>query len=362
MKNEREYRGIYIQDNNESINYYEHGAHFSYKALYKRLEQIIKNNMNDKNKTKNNLKLNNNNKRLVSNLQKANSQKVIRYKNNKITKIYISRNTSATRNPLYQHINNNAGKLNKSKSMNKCLNFSKSYNEEQFNSFILQNKPAKNINNIAVKKDFGKNQTNLKKKIKNNHTVLKYAIMPNKNLHKITNSDYININNINSNYYGISPQQNFNLESELNSNGAEVSYNSTSNYQNNNYLIKKRVDLIGNRLCNRSKSKSNSENKNLKRYKKIKISSIINKRFIQKLINDSPKNNSAFLSNNHKEIYLQKSLELFYGEPLICVKIRFYRSVYLKTSLHLFLKHQIFFQIFHSLRASYKYQYHHPTE
>ena len=37
MEKTKEYRGIYVQENNETITYYEHGAHFSYKALYKRL-------------------------------------------------------------------------------------------------------------------------------------------------------------------------------------------------------------------------------------------------------------------------------------------------------------------------------------
>ena len=77
MEKGKEYKGIYKYDNSEVIKYYEHGAHFSYKVLYKRLEEILRNKIyiNNKNKTKSPYK------KLLGNLKKANSQKVIRYKN-----------------------------------------------------------------------------------------------------------------------------------------------------------------------------------------------------------------------------------------------------------------------------------------
>ena len=298
MNIEKEYKGIYIQDNNETIKYYEHGAHFSYKALYKRLEQIIKNKLYNNKESY---------KKLFGNLKKANSQKVIRYKKNKIIKINISRNTKVNHNYIYNNLNNNA-KLYKSKSINKFLNFSKSYNEEQFGSFILNKikninlKKSKDIFSKKKIKDIGCNQTiinnNIKKSLKNNHTVLKYVIMPKKYINK-------NENIINSNYYGISPNKIINIDSEINSYG-ELSYNSTYNNYNNK-IKNERID------ANKYKKENNSQNKNFsqnsKKYKKIKISSIINKRFIQKLINDSPKNNSSFLSNNNSAYYSQSKTQ-----------------------------------------------------
>ena len=189
MELTKEYRGIYAQDNNETKIFFEHGAHFSYKALYKRLEEIIKNKIYIYNK--NIIKAPY--KKLFANLKKANSQKVIRYKGNKILKINISRNTKVNpnSNSLLNNVNNKS-KLNKSKSINNFLDFSKSFNEEQFGSFSSSNKinlkKAKDVsskksnikNNIKNKTIINNNIITNKKKIKNNHTVLKYVVMPKK--------------------------------------------------------------------------------------------------------------------------------------------------------------------------------------
>ena len=216
MKKTKEYKGIYIQDNNEPMTYYEHGAHFSYKALYRKLEEIIKKDIYINNNNNNKLPC----KRVFANLKKANSQKILRYNNNKIVRINISRNTNLNRNSGHNNFNNN-GKLSKSKSINKVLNFSKSYNDEQFGSFILNKN--KNINMNKVKEIFlkktiknNKNQTiianNIKKNIKSNHTVLKYVLMPKKYNNKKEND-------INNNYYGISPNKNYIIDSDIYSYG-----------------------------------------------------------------------------------------------------------------------------------------------
>ena len=302
MEKLKEYKGIYIEDNNETVKYYEHGAHFSYKALYKKLEELRKINIyNNKNINKNSYK------KIFSNLKKANSQKILRYKN-KTIKINISRNTNINNNSKYDVINNKA-KLCKSKSINKFLNFSKSYNEDQFGSFVIN----KNINikkekEILLKKNFinlGKNQTLInnniiKKNIKNNHTVLKYVIMPKKYINK-------NENEINNNYYGISPDKNINIDSDINNYG-DISYNSTCNNYNNK-IKNEKFNLKNNKFEKESNSQNKEIGENYKKYKKIKISSIINKRFIQKLINDSPRNNSAFLSNNNSAYYSQSKTQ-----------------------------------------------------
>ena len=305
MEKIKEYKGIYIQDNNEPIPYYEHGAHFSYKELYKKLEEIIKKNIYNNNiKNINKLPC----KRVLANLKKANSQKILRYKNNKIVRINISRNTNVNRNSIRNNNINNNGKLSKSKSINKVLNFSKSYNDEQFGSFLLNKK--KNINIQKVKDIFlkkslknNKNQTiinnNIKKNIKNNHTVLKYVIMPKKKDNKKENV-------INSNYYGISPNKNVIIDNDINSYG-DISYNSTCNNYNNK--IKYDKNFLNKNNQNESNSKNKESTQNVKKYKKIKITSIINKRFIQKLINDSPKNNSGFLSNNNSAYYSQSKTQ-----------------------------------------------------
>lgn len=282
MKKEKEYKGIYAQDN-ENIIYYEHGAHFSYKELYKRLEEIIKSN-NTGSKSKDIV----NNKIIFGNLKKANSQKVIRYKNNKKIKINISRNSNANYNLLCNNLNNHL-KIGKSKSINKLLNFSKSYNEEQFGPFSLntkKNKYIKKAKELILKKNFNHddNKTPMNNNIinkinKNNHTVLKYVMMSKKCTNK---------NEMNSDYYGISPNKK--IDTDLNSYG-EISFNPICYNCNNSK--KKKIDL------NKNKNYSNKDiQNNSKKYQKIKISSIINKRFIQKSISDSPKSSSSFLNNN----------------------------------------------------------------
>ena len=282
MKKENEYKGIYAQDN-ENIIYYEHGAHFSYKELYKRLEEIIKNN-NTGCKSKDIV----NNKIIFGNLKKASSQKVIRYKNNKKIKINISRNSNANHNLLCNNLNNHL-KIGKSKSINKLLNFSKSYNEEQFGPFALntkKNKYTKKAKELIIKKNFNQenNKTPMNNNVinkinKNNHTVLKYVMMSKKCTNK---------NEMNSDYYGISPNKI--IDTDLNSYG-EISLNPTCYFTNSSK--KKKIDL------NKNKNYSNKDiQNNSKKYSKIKISSIINKRFIQKSISDSPKSSSSFLNNN----------------------------------------------------------------
>ena len=310
MEKEKEYKGIYIHDNNETIIYYEHGAHFRYKELYKRLEEIIKNKnyINKKNKSKAPYK------KFFANLKKANSQKVIRYENNKILKINISRNTKVNPNlnSIYNNINNKSN-LNKTKSINKFIDFSKSYNEEQFGSFSSGKKiNLKKSKDIILKKNIKNNIKNEaivnnniittnKKNLKNNHTVLKNFIMPKKSNNNININNNKNDNLINSNYYGISPNKFINIDSDINSYG-ELSYNSTYNNYNNK-IQNEQIDLRNNNNKKEYNSQNKDENQISKRYKKIKISSIINKRFIQKLIKDSPKNNSSFLSNNNSAYY-----------------------------------------------------------
>ena len=281
MKKEKEYKGIYAQDN-ENILYYEHGAHFSYKELYKRLEEIIKSN-----NIGSNSKDIANNKIIFGNLKKANSQKVIRYKNNKKIKINISRNSNANHNLLYNNLNNHL-KIGKSKSINKLLNFSKSYNEEQFGPFSLntkKNKYTKKAKELILKKNCNhENKTPMSNNIinkinKNNHTVLKYVMMSKKCTNK---------NEMNSDYYGISPNKK--IDTDLNNYG-EISFNPT--FYISNSSKRKRIDL------NKNKNYSNKDiQNNSKKYEKIKISSIINKRFVQKSISDSPKSSSSFLNNN----------------------------------------------------------------
>ena len=275
MNIDKEYKGIYIQDNNKTIKYYEHGAHFSYKALYKRLEQIYRIN----NKIKEPYE------KLFRNLKKANSQKVIRHKSNKVVK--ISRNTKVNHNSIYNNINNNA-KLYNSKSIQKLLNYSKSYNEEQFGSFILNK--IKNINLKKSKDIFHKNnniklnesnKTRINKKsLKNNHTVLKCVIIPKKNINKKENI-------VKDNYYEMSTNKIIDVDTDINGYG-DISYNSLCNNYNNKINICQ-IDM-------NNKSQNKNLNHNSKKYEKIKKYNIINKRFVQNLINDSPKNNSTFLS------------------------------------------------------------------
>ena len=97
MDKKQEYKGVYNQDKDQSVIYYEYGAHFSYKALYKRLELIL--NRNNKN-------INFPNKQLFLNLKKTNSQKILKNEKNDIQKMNISRNSKTNRNNIYDKIIN----------------------------------------------------------------------------------------------------------------------------------------------------------------------------------------------------------------------------------------------------------------
>jgi hypothetical protein len=295
MDKKIDYKGLYIQDNDQSVIYYEYGAHFSYKALYNRLELILKSN----NK---NIKVYN--QKAFSNLKKVNSQKNMNDINNKEQKLNISRNSKINKKNVYDKLNNNNNKLFKSKSINQKMELSKSFDDDLFDSFSLyykNNNNTKNKNNknnynnkdnkkseILIKKNSGNqhkhkilllnNNINNHYKFNNNkHTVLKYILLPKNFVDK----------NINENYYGFSFNNNIN-DSDIINYGNNTSFNSTG--INHNYNI----------------SKINSSNKNdlSAKGKKIKISSIINKKFIQQLISDSPKSNSSsFIRNNTSGYY-----------------------------------------------------------
>jgi len=139
MNKRLEYKGLYNLDKDQSVIYYEYGAHFSYKALYKALELIL--NSNNKN-----IKFPH--KNFFSNLKKTNSQKIINNeKNSNFQKMNISRNAKSNRNNIYDKLINN-DKLYKSKSINQKLELSRSYNDDIFGSFSTKNK----VNNKNYKK------------------------------------------------------------------------------------------------------------------------------------------------------------------------------------------------------------------
>ena len=290
MDKKKEYKGLYNHDNNDSVTYYEFGAHFSYKALYNRLELILKN--KDKNK---NISICN--KKIFSNLKKANSQKILGNQSDKIQKMNLSRNSKTNRKYIYDKLINK-NKLCKSKSINNKLEISKSFNDDLFGSFSsYKNNKNKNEKNnkilkqkeIISKKNFENNKkkkillydnTN-KNRLKNKHTILKNIIMPKKNINQNQND------NLYENYlYGFQMSKN-NNDSEIYHYG-DSSFNSTGNTN-----IQNRINSF-NKIYNSSKNK------------KTKISSIINKKFIQKLINNSPKNNYSFVRSNTSEYYSQK--------------------------------------------------------
>ena len=296
MEKKNEFKGLYIQDKDQSVAYYEYGAHFSYKALYNRLELILKNN----NK---NIKIFD--KKILLNLKKANSQKILFNKNNQEQNLNISRNIKIYRNKICDKLINN-DKWYKSKSINKRMELSKSFNEDLFGSFSLKikystknqncknkNYKAKKKKEMLLKKNSQKkekhkiillNNNNNKYKLKNKHTVLKYVVLPKKEMLD---------KNINENYYGFSFINN--NDSDICSNSKDTSFNSTGNNNHNysNYY---------------NKNNLNNNNFYSSKYKKVKISSIINKKFIQNLINDSPKSNSSsFLRNNTSGYYYKKN-------------------------------------------------------
>ena len=148
MDKKLEYKGFYIQDKDQSLTYYEYGAHFSYKALYNRLELILKN----RNK---NIKVHNT--KIIPNLKKSNSQKILSEKSNNEQKINFSRNSKKNKNYAYDKIINNE-KLYKSKSINQRIELSKSYNKDLYGSFSVyyknnsKNKSYKKNNYKEIKK------------------------------------------------------------------------------------------------------------------------------------------------------------------------------------------------------------------
>ena len=293
MNKKSEYKGLYIQDKEQPLTYYEYGAHFSYKALYDCLELILKNN----NK---NTKANNTN--IIQNLKKSNSQKILCDKNNKERKINFSRNSKKIHNNAGNKIINN-DKLYKSKSINQRIELSKSFNDDLYGSFSLysknnsKNKSCKKNNYKEIKKReilIKKNSENTKKnnilllnnnnsknKLKHKHTVLKYVKLPKKhNISKI----------ISENYYGLSLNNKNINDNNLSSYCNDLSFNSTGNKYNN-----KNKDFY---------HKIYYSTKN----KKFKISSITNKKYSQKLISDSPNNNlSSIFINNTSGYYSQKT-------------------------------------------------------
>ena len=287
MNKKLEYKGLYNLDKEQSVIYYEYGAHFSYKALYKTLELILNNN----NK---NIKFPH--KKFFSNLKKTNSQKILSHeKNDNLQKINISRNAKTNRINIYDKLINN-DKLYKSKSINQKLELSKSYNDEFFGSFSTKNKVNnkndrnKNYKEIKKREILFKKKSNTKNKqnilllnnksiLRNRHTVLKNLIIPKK---------HIEDKNVSENYYGFSI--NNNNDSDIYSYGNDTSLNSTGNYSNYDNL-------------NHSKNNSFNKNTYTNKYKKIKISSIINKKYIQKLISNSPKNSTSFIRNNTSAYY-----------------------------------------------------------
>ena len=293
MDKKIEYKGLYIQDKEQSITYYEYGAHFSYKALYNYLDLICKNN----NK---NIKVCS--KKIFLNLKKSNSQKLLNNDKDKNQKINISRNLKNNRHYICDKIINN-NKLDKSKLINKKLELSKSFNSDLFGSspLISKNNAKTNHKSAQKYKDIKKKEILLKKNsenkvrknilllnnknmLKNKHTVLKYTILPKKDVDK------------GNKLYGFSCNNNIN-DSDIYSYGNDSSFNSTGNNNNNYYysnLSVNKINSISNGGCS-------------SKYQKIKNSSIINKKYKQKLICDSPKNNSLGFIRNNTSGYYSKS-------------------------------------------------------
>ena len=168
MDKKIEYKGLYIQDKEQSITYYEYGAHFSYKALYNYLELICKNN----NK---NIKVCS--KKIFLNLKKSNSQKILNNDKDKNQKINISRNLKNNRHYICDKIINN-NKLDKSKLINKKLELSKSYNDDLFDSspLISKNNAKTNHKSAQKYKEIKKKEILLKRNPynENNYLYLRY--------------------------------------------------------------------------------------------------------------------------------------------------------------------------------------------
>ena len=175
MKKKLEYKGLYNLDKDQSVIYYEYGAHFSYKALYKTLELIL--NSNNKN-----IKLPH--KKFFSNLKKTNSQKILNNeKNSNFQKINISRNAKTNRINIYDKLIKN-DKLYKSKSINQKLELSKSYNDEIFGSFSTKNKVNNKNGRNKNYKEIKKREILLKKNSskKNKQNKQNILLLNNKNI------------------------------------------------------------------------------------------------------------------------------------------------------------------------------------
>ena len=276
MKDKEEYKGFYLQENNDDIQLYEYGAHFSYKALYKRLEDIIKaNNNNKKDNSEKESYV-----RLFINLKKANSQKILRNKEKVVVRTNNSRNKKINKN---NHKNNMfKGKLNKSRSINKCLNFNKSFSEEPFGVYPIYIKRSKMIN-IKKEKMIINNKKSIKNVNKNNHTVLKHQAMISKKT--------ANRNEVNNDYYEISP-----IKKRLDK---STNYESSKNKSMNLILKDKKYDISTYIVHKKESSSEKNKNQN----KRMKISRIINKGFIKEVSSESPINNSANIKNNNSIYY-----------------------------------------------------------
>ena len=270
MANCQEYKGFYNKNNqNDNINYYEFGAHFSYHQLYKKLEELHKIQSNKLKSQKNIILVLNEHsyrnksqeyKRRDFQVKKTNSKNISKISNSNICdKHIISRNLKISSTDILI-------KNTKNIILNYNYHFSKSFNDHLYKSLTL----ATNLNNTKNKIN-SKNYENFpnfdgkfhkKNLMKNNRTALKYIILSKKNK---TNLSKHKMNSINS--------------------------------------------LMDINICNNNKYNNISNNSSqFKNKKNIKISSIISKKILNKFmlmnnshINSASKNisqNSSFQNLN----------------------------------------------------------------
>lgn len=248
-----EYKGIYYGERKEK-QFYEGGAHFRYKDLYRMLK-ILGGEIEEHNE-KNSNSIDFNNEPLLMNktniIQKVQSRNInkFNYMNNPNTKVSIFSNSNDENKPLlFQKIN-----LKNSKNNNTLkINIKRPYSNIKLRSFRFERVSNKSLNKYIHTKNLSLNQNKNIKNLKMNSLSRNLKInINNNNLHikndnKLFNNQIINNNNIHTIYDNRNYFENYNnnhnnkniyiKKSRNNFNQSHVGYVKTIDLNNNVGLI-----------------------------------------------------------------------------------------------------------------------------
>ena len=282
------YRGIYFQNRNHKEHqkqFYEHGAHFEYKALYKILEEITK-----KIRPKINSSLP---KKKNPSLNKKRTNSCKRKKN---LCIITKKNNEENQNSKIYNIKVNLSQFSQINDSNKKNNVN--------NSLIIKKK------DVHFKKLSSEKM--IKNRVKKNFSSQKYFKIIDKN-YSFNNSNKssknISLNNTTKNKYS----KNFNI--------IKKNFKHTTNMFNNSIEYYNKTKLIlGDSINNNTIKKINNKNVNIfgKKYgNKIALNKLNKK---QKFLQENNNNDSLIIDNNNEIIIDDESNSFFNKDNNLIIK------------------------------------------